>query len=66
MTHLLKRFRGSLSARRERKRKMKEERQAQFRKGFVHKSSEPKHFEIKPEFERRKRFSFRRKKQPCM
>lgn len=49
-------------ARSERKRKAKEERERQFRKGFVHKSSQPKMFDVKPDLptrgkKRRKRFS---------
>ena len=36
-------------ARQHKKRKARLDRQKQFRKGFVHKSSEPKQYEIKPE-----------------
>lgn len=65
MTHLRQKFtekvigKGRLGkavrARRERKRKAKEERQKQFRKGFVHKGSEPKMFDVKPELPKRGR-----------
>jgi hypothetical protein len=50
-----------LKARSEKKRKIKQEMEKQFRKGFVHKSNEPKLFDVKPELptrgrKRRKRF----------
>jgi hypothetical protein len=43
------RLHRKLKARREKKQKEKEEREKQFRKGFVHKGSQPKSFEIKPD-----------------
>ena len=70
MTHLRSRFtekiigkgrlHRTLKSRSERKRKAKEERTKQFRKGFVHKSSEPKMFDVKPDLPtrgRKRRFS---------
>lgn len=34
--------------RQKRKKELKQKRQKDFRKGFVHKSSEPKHFDVEP------------------
>jgi hypothetical protein len=42
-------FKQKVKSRRARKAKLKAERKAQFRKGFVHKSSEPKSFDVKPQ-----------------
>lgn len=41
-------FKQKISSRRARKAKLRAERQKQFRKGFVHKSSQPRSFEVKP------------------
>lgn len=58
-----KMFIEKFESRRRRKRalkaKIRKERQAQFRKGFVHKSSVPKSFDVKPQLPtrgRKKRF----------
>ena len=55
------RLHRTLKARRERKRKAKEERQKQFRRGFLHRESEPKQVDVKPDLpkfgkKRRRRF----------
>ena len=42
-------FRQKVKSRRARKAKLRAERRKQFRKGFVHKSSQPKSFDVKPE-----------------
>lgn len=41
-------FRQKIKSRRNRKAKLRAERQKQFRKGFLHKSNEPKSFDVKP------------------
>ena len=56
-----KKFRQTVRSRRARKAKAKAEKQRQFRKGFVHKSSEPKSFDVKPSLPTRgkkKRFGY--------
>lgn len=57
-------FREKRLGRKKRKAKLQAERQKQFRKGFVHKSSEPKSFDVKPQLPTRgksKRAFFRRR-----